>query len=326
MQILKQHECHIPDPLGNWTLQEEDWRLYQHLQRGKKKMFPGSYPTDPNVTVDLDATLVIEQDDPLPGPSKPSKSTKGKAPEGPHPDPQAQEREAQIAKFIADSKLAHRALCEGVLIHGINLCEELEKEKGDEAVQSVKKGMLSCPHCSSKFSSTQRLKYHVGKEHTAKELKCAKCNGVFGSPDALKRHLGEKHHLKISKKAEPKLLECRFCEEQGTSWSSYSEPRYRSHLKEHEQKIAAGGKFTCPHCQKGYSHKRSMENHVRNSCPIAKGLAADVLPVNYTCPVPGCDQTFVEERSVNRHVRNKHPEYEASSKDKGKGKKSKKMK
>ena len=191
---------------------------------------------------------------------------------------------------------------------GLTIVRRLAQEESQKQLVTVEQGSVTCPVCKDgkEYTSTQKLKNHYRQKHTdIRKYVCATCSQSFSDTGALRRHLEEIHHTTTTKRAPPIPYKCRFCEEKGVNWVNYSAGRYNAHIKEHEYK-AKFGDYRCRFCHKDFQHKRTMEAHVRDSCPKRPGAKEEGK--KYECPKEGCTVRFTNKKSIPKHIRNFHSE------------------
>ncbi|CAH0564687.1 unnamed protein product [Brassicogethes aeneus] len=132
-----------------------------------------------------------------------------------------------------------------------------------------------CVYCANS-TFYFNLKDHVEKKHSARA--CEYCDLVFYDEKSIENH--KKSHLDEVNSKEDLL--CTICNKQ------FEFPRYlKAHLKRHEDSYK---KFKCDLCEKGFSSKRDLTDHVN----VHKNIK------NFKCPI--CDKAFRTKQNVAKHL------------------------
>ena len=125
---------------------------------------------------------------------------------------------------------------------------------------------FKCDICNDTFSVESLLKNHRKKVHDkTRPFECAICHKMFISKDGQKgldQHFARFHELR-------NVENCPFCQKQ------YS--RLPVHvLKCSANPTAKRKKFKCPNCDKSYSDKGGLNNHLKNKkCKMESSIDSD---------------------------------------------------
>ena len=125
-------------------------------------------------------------------------------------------------------------------------------------------------------------------EQEFQNLSCDLCNLSFSNSSSLSKHIISVHdHLKN----EPEVVSCTKCSKVFGS---------KFGLDAHNQAVHEGIRFKCQFCDKAYTTKNNVENHIR----IQHGGFKDQPNMVYECET--CGKEFCRKDSYVRHVKTLH--------------------
>ena len=150
--------------------------------------------------------------------------------------------------------------------------------KDFHVVQDGKK-FISCfkINCEALLKTSEKIKEHIEKDHNGKPYTCEKCLADFQLKDNLYKHAKSAHGVNLEKNQKcficdhvttgPKLLELHIakvhegkkpfsCEKCDKGFSK------KFNLKEHVQSVHEGRKLLCETCGKGFVNRDSLRNHI----------------------------------------------------------------
>lgn len=138
-----------------------------------------------------------------------------------------------------------------------------------------------CNLCNLKFKERKTCKNHIEQVHfKIRRHKCDQCDKSFYVPRQLKKHV-EAVHLKL------KPFTCEKCKK-----SFANIQMLKIHMITHE-KI---GRFVCPTCGKKIRHKQTFKEHLDRH-----------NNVKYTCT--RCEKDFSCKKSLRNHILSHNPQY-----------------
>lgn len=176
----------------------------------------------------------------------------------------------------------------------IHLLEKFERDMaklsggkvGEDVLQHVERGDLTCNICRRVFPRTSLLRSHIKVVHQKKGKFLCKytdsCGKSFQSRQMLKDHLDLAHKHKIH-------YEC-FIE--GCEKVFGSKQALVAHGKLHAQDE---GNFQCEHCQKKFRYEKYLKEHSCKDDPNRQ---------SFKCP--RCHRVFYQRKHLNFHVRKNH--------------------
>lgn len=177
----------------------------------------------------------------------------------------------------------------------------------------------SCEQCTRTFRTSFYLRKHVETVH-ATELKypCRFCPRKFVNEQKLKLHLALLHEELLNDDerlliSSLKVYPCDHC-----PFSTYSQKVIKNHISGHTGDYA----FHCSHCQKGYSYKYQLTQHMAMSHMAEGGKCLDCGRIFYNdvsferhkqvhlnnlgFPCPHCSKVYESEGLRRRHVTDNH--------------------
>ncbi|VDN25167.1 unnamed protein product [Cylicostephanus goldi] len=171
----------------------------------------------------------------------------------------------------------HRRLAHGVMEDEVGL-ENYSAELG------------YCPHCCSMVALEQEaLIYSVFSSQLDNKMKrlSARKEKNRKAVEVLETSSNDK-----SENGEPKKKKSFPCDKCGKVF-----PRAFD-LKRHAEVHEPTKKWSCTMCEKKYSHKNCLDDHV-------KTVHRDPLGAMVTCKI--CSQVFAKQSNLNRHIKMQHP-------------------
>ena len=145
-----------------------------------------------------------------------------------------------------------------------------------------------CLHCQREFTHKRSLERHIkGVHDDIRDYECNEdgCTDKYRSSYALKQHQINYHNV-----GDKSDRTCTECEPNRT----FKKPSY---LTLHQKAVHFQETFQCPQCDREFSHKRSLERHI-------KGVHEDVR--DYPCSEEGCGIKFRDNYTLNQHRINEH--------------------
>ena len=122
--------------------------------------------------------------------------------------------------------------------------------------------------CDRVCKTTQKLKSHIRSHHLkAAAYKCPVCDRSCGYPYSLNQH--KKTHLEAGRKYLYAIYSRDFV----------SKIQVNEHTKRHQQ-----GRVSCNHCSKSFTHKKSLQDHLK-IC-VSHPKPAEVHPQPEEQPMP----------------------------------------
>lgn len=137
--------------------------------------------------------------------------------------------------------------------------------------------------------------YEDPQKNQAKTYQCTKCKETFRTKQTLHIHLKDVHALKL----------CQYCHKGFNKTSNlkrhqnYSCPYNESVAKNNE--LLKYGMFThpfiCDFCNKSYTHKNTLRNHIKSHMGF-------VTPLTYKCNL--CEKSYTKRHNLKCHMRATH--------------------
>merc|ERR1712241_538942 len=134
-------------------------------------------------------------------------------------------------------------------------------------------GGLNCDYCNEVFNSDYRAKNHYKSKHPGKPIiakdhekhHCNLCTEFFLTKDSLNCHLNLDHGMKTEKNF------CRDCKQPYTNEHTSCPRNYKNPNPVKKEKII------CPQCNKSYSSKQYLREHIGTAQKEKDTLALSVI-------------------------------------------------
>ena len=272
-------ECLPLHAYGDYKLEDEDHRVFQNLDQTKFRRWPETpYPQAPA------APQVIPP---------------------PHPDPDCESRQDKMKKFL--DQLEEKVIGEIKFLkaNGRDPVKKMKDNDSTTKFNQMQKDEKICSVCERGFHSHHYLKKHFRKAHMHQDAyKCSVCPETFIDKATLRNHCINKHGSDPSNPTTPSQLFT--CDECG--WKTRLLAEFNRHKKEHR------ANFKCEHCDKPFSHKKGLVDHVKKSCKVLQAKKEKEAkekgekPSSSRVQCEHCPKDFAHERSLAHHMKEKHPD------------------
>ncbi|CAH2014409.1 unnamed protein product [Acanthoscelides obtectus] len=176
-----------------------------------------------------------------------------------------------------------------------------------------------CKQCEFKTPYLPQLSKHMIK-HTRVKLTCTKCDASFTTKQRLDNHILQKHP-ELTGSVSRKIHECTYCK-----YKTTFESELAGHILKH-----TGTKLTCTKCDRSFTDKRSLDNHILQKHPESTASLSRKIHECTHCEYKTmyayylnrhimkhtgakfkctrCDASFTSTRSLDDHIIQKHPEF-----------------
>ena len=200
-----------------------------------------------------------------------------------------------------------------------------------------------CNLCPKRFRNVVSLEQHLGRKHKVKNEKCEQCDFECALKGSLEAHVKNKHigfkcnyciktypdkrqrqvHMEADHEGTATIKKCPKC--------NYTTPKHHQ-LLVHKSRVHGNQieekRYLCEFCQKPFSRKDNMKNHIKavhnaikdlycDKCPLAfsrvDNLKKHLLTVHEETQSNMCDicgKAFNRSQDMISHIRNTHEQSE----------------
>nr|CAI5826019.1 unnamed protein product [Callosobruchus analis] len=234
---------------------------------------------------------------------------------------------------VAGERITIRcSYCNKTFTHKISLDDHILKIHPD-FIASVSRKVHACTECAVKTVNINRLKQHKAKHSDVAgeriTIRCSYCNKTFTHKISLDDHI-LKIHPDFIASVSRKVHACTEC-----AVKTVNINRLKQHKAKHSD--VAGERITirCSYCNKTFTHKISLDDHILKIHPdfIAsstrvqsvlfktvninrlkqhKAKHSDVAGERITIRCSYCNKTFTHKISLDDHILKIHPDFIAS--------------
>ncbi|CAC5381029.1 KRAB [Mytilus coruscus] len=198
---------------------------------------------------------------------------------------------------------------------GFALAKYLQKHKQRHTAPEVMDKVYNCRYCDKTFDNLHEYQQHI-RTHTDAEDRIFQCDQcpkrffkqvmlaqtakAYKDPDTLRKHIRFIHKT-AEEDGNRKEYPCPFCDK-----VFYS----NGHRKRHLIKHTGERPFKCEECGKGFTEKRSLQNHqrihsgFRLKFKLQSHLDSHEGVYRYQCKI--CNKGFLEKTKLNRHIKQIH--------------------
>ncbi|VEN35919.1 unnamed protein product [Callosobruchus maculatus] len=211
-------------------------------------------------------------------------------------------------------------------------------EKHPNFISSVTRKIYHCTKCPFKTTISSKYFYTHLMQHPDisvlnRGTKCLYCGKLFENKVVLDDHIIKKHP-NFASSVTRKIHECTKCDYKTTLKNFF-----KLHMLKHPETSACYSLRKCPHCDKAFALKISLDEHIVKNHPSFISSISRSVHECITCTYKTvkrnnmkkhmvqhpelvanrlirrcdyCDKTFLQKRSLNDHILEEHPDFIAS--------------
>lgn len=181
---------------------------------------------------------------------------------------------------------------------------DYEEDQSREILEGPRKsGYYKCLRCDKSFNFKKKLKNHQEQDHThgvfnaetrverKKRVETLDADAINKMFDDLFTKLSKEAEVLKDNKSSNKVFECDICQK------TYTLKRY---LTEHMRYSHQNGQFNCPKCDKNYHVKGAFLNHIKLRHPKYRGN--ELKKAVFTCEI--CKKVLINKLGYKHHMDN----------------------